>query len=121
MPPRSPRQRLQDILDSLIFVRESVHGRTLDNYLKDKMLRGAVERNIEIVSEAVRRLPADLTDAHPQIPWAKIRGVGNILRHDYDEVFHDVVWNIATQHLAPLQQSIEAMIAVVDTTGVGGR
>jgi len=80
MPPRSPRQRLQDILEAVIFVRDSVRNRTLDDYLKDKMLRGAVERNIEIVSEAVRRLPAELTDAHPQIPWAKIRGVGNILR-----------------------------------------
>ena len=119
--PHSPRQRLQDILDAVIFVRECVRDRTRDDYLKDRKLRGAVERNIEIVSEAVRRLPAELTDAHPQIPWARIRGVGNILRHDYDEVFHDVVWNIATLHLAPLQQAIEAMIGEAEKTAGGSR
>lgn len=115
MPPRSPRQRLQDILDAVVFVRAAVRGKRFDQYLADDMLRAAVERKIEIVSEASRRLPAELTDAHPEIRWARIRGVGNILRHDYDEIYHDVVWNIATQHLAPLQAAIEAMIATVET------
>lgn len=114
MPPRSPRQRLQDILDAILFVERHIAGRTLDDYRRDDMLRAAVERKIEVVCEATRRLPDDLTAAHAGIPWAKIRGVGNILRHDDDEVFDEVVWNIAAQQLAPLKRAIEAMIAVVD-------
>jgi uncharacterized protein with HEPN domain/predicted nucleotidyltransferase len=114
MPPRSPRQRLQDILDAILFVERYVAGRSLDDYRRDDMLRAAVERKIEIISEATRRLPDDLTAVHANIPWVKIRGVGNILRHDYDEVYDEVVWNIAAQHIAPLKRAIEAMIAVVD-------
>ncbi|MGE0119518.1 MAG: HepT-like ribonuclease domain-containing protein [Dongiaceae bacterium] len=114
MPPRSPRQRLHDIRDSILFIEEHVAGRGFPDYLADKLLRGAIERNIEIISEASRRLPEDLTNAHPHIPWAKIRGVGNILRHDYDEVYDEVIWAIAKQHVTPLRQAIEAMIAEVD-------
>jgi uncharacterized protein len=114
MPPRSPRQRLQDILDAIVFVQRHVEGRTLDDYRRHDMLRAAVERKIEIVSEAARRLPEELTARHADIPWGKIRGVGNILRHEYDDVYDEVVWNIAAQPLAPLRRAIEAMIALVD-------
>jgi len=114
MPPRSPRQRLHDIRDAILFIEEHVAGREFPDYLADKMLRAAIERSIEIISEASRRLPEDLTSAHPEIPWAKIRGVGNILRHDYDDVYDDVIWAIAKQHVSPLRQAIEAMIAEVD-------
>jgi len=114
MPPRSPRQRLHDIRDAILFIEEQAANREFADYLADKLLRGAIERNIEIISEASRRLPEDLTNAHPDIPWAKIRGVGNILRHDYDEVYDEVIWTIAKQHVTPLRQAIEAMIAEVD-------
>src|SRR5882724_11077279 len=114
MPPRSPRQRLHDIRDAILFIEEQAANREFADYLADKLLRGAIERNIEIISEASRRLPEDLTNAHPEIPWAKIRGVGNILRHDYDEVYDEVIWTIAKQHVTPLRQAIEAMIAEVD-------
>jgi uncharacterized protein with HEPN domain/predicted nucleotidyltransferase len=114
MPPRSPRQRLHDIRDAILFIEEHVADRELPDYLADKLLRAAIERSIEIISEASRRLPEDLTDAHPQIPWAKIRGVGNILRHDYDDVYDDVIWAIAKQHVGPLRQAVEAMLAEVD-------
>jgi uncharacterized protein with HEPN domain/predicted nucleotidyltransferase len=114
MPIRSPRQRLQDILESIQFIESHVAGREISDYLRDKMLRAAIERSVEIISEASRRLPAELTDVHPQIPWAKIRGVGNILRHDYDELYDEAISNIAKLHMAPLKQAIEAMIAEVD-------
>jgi len=114
MPPRSPRQRLHDIRDAILFIEEQAANREFADYLADKLLRGAIERNIEIISEASQRLPEDLTNAHPEIPWAKIRGVGNILRHDYDEVYDEVIWTIAKQHVTPLRQAIEAMIAEVD-------
>lgn len=114
MPPRSPRQRLQDMLDAIVFIQTNVAGRRLDDYLADEILRAAVERKIEIVSEASRRLPADLLDAHPGIPWARIRAIGNILRHEYDDVYPAVIWTIATEHTAGLRAAIEAMIAAVD-------
>lgn len=50
------------------------------------MLRDAIERNIERISEASRRLPDDLKAGYPSIPWRDIAGIGNVLRHGYDAV-----------------------------------
>jgi predicted nucleotidyltransferase/uncharacterized protein with HEPN domain len=119
MPPRNPRQRLQDMLDAITFVETRAAGRTLDGYLADDLLRAAIERKVEIVSEASQRVPADLLDAHPDIPWAKIHGIGNILRHEYDDVYPAVIWTIAAEHMAPLRRAVEAMIAAVETAAKG--
>lgn len=78
------------------------------------MLRRAVERNIEIISEASRRLPNELKEKHPQILCHEIAAIGNILRHGYDIVDHEVLWKVATRDLAPLKRAIEAMIREVD-------
>jgi Ribonuclease HepT-like len=45
-----------------------------------------VERAVQIISEAVRALPAELTERHPEIEWEKIASIGNILRHEYQRV-----------------------------------
>ncbi len=114
MPPRNPRQRLEDMLEAIVAVERYVAGRHYVDYQTDDLLRAGVERRIGVISEATRRLPADLLDAHADIPWQKIRAVGNILRHDYDQVFDDVIWNLAKSHLGPLKAAVEAMIAEVE-------
>lgn len=114
MPERMPRQRLQDMLEAIEAVQRYIEGRRYEDYLTDDLLRAGVERRIEVISEATRRLPAALLDGHPDIPWQKIRAVGNILRHEYDRVFDDVTWNFAKYHLGPLKTAVEAMIAEVE-------
>jgi len=69
-----------------------------------------VERCIEIVSEASRRLPPDLKDRHPAIPWQKIAGIGNVLRHDYDVVNDATIWHTATIDLLPLKAAVATLL-----------
>jgi uncharacterized protein with HEPN domain len=73
-----------------------------------------VERCIEIVSEASRRLPADLKASHPAIPWAKVAGIGNVLRHDYDVVNDATIWHAATVDLLPLKDAVQALLGELD-------
>jgi uncharacterized protein with HEPN domain len=63
-----------------------------------------VERGIEIISEASRRLPQELKLRRPEIPWPKVAGIGNVLRHDYADVAHDVLWHVVRDNLPPLDQ-----------------
>ena len=86
MAKRSPRQRLQDILDAIIATDGFVSAKTFDDFRTDMMLRQAVERNVEIISEASRHLPEELTAMHDTVPWCNIRDIGNILRHGYEIV-----------------------------------
>jgi uncharacterized protein with HEPN domain len=61
MQPKTPKL-LEDIRDAAAFIRDSVRGKTLDDYHGDRLLRQAIERNFEIIGEAIKRL------SHSTIP-----------------------------------------------------
>jgi uncharacterized protein with HEPN domain len=48
-------------------------------------------------------LPATTKARHPGIPWPKVAGIGNVLRHDYEQVAYDVLWHVVHDDLAPLE------------------
>jgi Protein of unknown function DUF86 len=81
MPYVGPRARLEDILEAIREIEGFASGGTFQDCLDQSWLRFARKRRIEIVSEASRRLPADLKAKHAEILWADIAGNGNILRH----------------------------------------
>jgi uncharacterized protein with HEPN domain len=56
-------------------------------------VRRAVERELEIISEASRHIPADLQEAAPEVPWREIAGIGIVLRHEYQRVADKIVWS----------------------------
>ena len=64
-------------------------------------MRGAVEREIEIISEASRRVPKKLKATESGIPWHEIASIGNVLRHDYEIVSDPVVWNVVQSTCRP--------------------
>lgn len=79
--------------------------------MADRQRFYAVTRCLEIISEASRRLPADLTQRHPHIAWRDIRDAGNIYRHDYDGVQERVVLETIRRSLPELLAAIEAELS----------
>jgi uncharacterized protein with HEPN domain len=65
---------------------------------------GSWVRGLEIVSEASRHLDAELKARHPEIPWPKVAGIGNVLRHDYERIAPDVIWRLAQTDLPVLEK-----------------
>jgi uncharacterized protein with HEPN domain len=74
-------------------------------------MQRAVERGLEIISEASRHLPADLKSRAPGIPWRQIAAIGNLLRHEYQRADVMATWNIIEQHLPPLAEAIGELIS----------
>ena len=103
--------RLEHILEAINGVEDTIAGLSRDTVLGHWTLRSAVERGIEIISEASRHLPGELTEAYPDVPWKNIRGIGNFLRHEYDKLEPDILWQIASEGLNPLKAAIRAMLA----------
>jgi uncharacterized protein with HEPN domain len=64
-----------------------------------------VERGLEVISEASRHLSDELKSRHPHIPWRKIAGIGNVLRHDYGRVSAPVIWKLVVEDLPILEKS----------------
>ena len=112
--PGLVRPALRAILDAIDGIETAVSGKTLDNFAADWLLRHGVQRGIEIISEAARRIPAELLATQPHIPWAQIIGIGNVLRHEYHRVSDTVVWNVVQDHLRPLKAAIEAIETALD-------
>jgi uncharacterized protein with HEPN domain len=114
--PRDPRIVLEQMLEAILDIEQITAGQTFETFAADRPTRRAVERCVEIVSEASRRLPPDLKDRHPPIPWQKIAGIGNVLRHDYDVVNDATLWHAATVDLLPLKTAVAALLRKIEAT-----
>ncbi len=82
MPSKSPLLRLYDIRDNARLAQEWTATHTCESFEADQLLFYAVTRSLEIVSEASRRIPQEIRDRHPELPWQKIMGVGNVYRRE---------------------------------------
>jgi uncharacterized protein with HEPN domain len=113
MATPSPIPRLTDIIEAVELIRSEMAGVTLEAFEPDKRKRWLVERGIEIISEASRHLSDELKARHPEIPWPKVAGIGNVLRHDYEHVAHDVLWRVVHDDLPPLEKVCREELARV--------
>ena len=98
--------RLRDILETIDAVAEMTAGVDFAGYCCDYKLRRAVERCVEIVSEASRGIPNELKVEFAEQPWPEIAAIGNLLRHSYDRVDDLIMWKIATRSLPELRPTI---------------
>ena len=117
MPFFDLASRLEDILAAIDDVNAFTAGKSFDDDMAESMLKRAVERSIEIVSEASRHVPDNLNAPHPQIPWRRIAGVGNGLRHGYKTVDDHEIWEIVVRDLAPLKAATEQLLQEAESKG----
>jgi uncharacterized protein with HEPN domain len=108
---RDYRVVASEILDTIQGLDQALGECTFEEYAANWVLRRAVERGLEIISEASRHLPTEWTEEHPSIPWPKVRSLGNILRHEYHTIADRVLWSICKNELAAVKFAIETMLA----------
>lgn len=113
----SPVARLTDMIEAIELLRSEMVGVTLPELEADKRKQWLLERGIEILSEASRHLPDTLKDRRPHIPWRKVAGIGNVLRHSYERIAHDVLWRVLQDDLAPLEIVCRHELVLAATTG----
>ena len=110
MRPDSPKY-LEDIRDAAAFVLEATRGCDLPQYLENRLLRQAVERNFEIIGEALNRLRrADPETADRIGETPRIVAFRNILAHGYDTIDHEIVWHLIRQDLPNLLLTVESLL-----------
>jgi uncharacterized protein with HEPN domain len=91
---RSLIPRLTDIIVAIGRVNGVLADVSLEAFENDWQRQWLVERGVEIISEASRHLPDDLKARNPEIPWQKVAGIGNILRHNYESIAAPVLWKL---------------------------
>jgi len=101
---------LWDMLDGARSVRDITSGAALQEYTRNRVMHRAVERELEIIGEAARRVSDAFRRAQPEVPWKKIIGQRNILAHEYGEVIPERVWAVARENIPALIGQLEALL-----------
>jgi uncharacterized protein with HEPN domain len=105
-------ERLQHLKENIANIRRLLYGRSIDQLRSDVFAKAALERFLEVISEASRHVPNDWKDSHgTAIPWRKIADFGNVLRHGYEEVDLAVLWSVYENDLDPQERAVDAMLA----------
>jgi uncharacterized protein with HEPN domain len=106
LPFREPALSLRDILEGIDMISQFVRDMDLEAFQADPKTIAAVERKLLLISEAAVRLGDDAERLCPGLPWRNIRGLGNWLRHRYDRVDVETVWNTLIDDLPPLRSGV---------------
>ena len=101
---------LLDVPGSAAAIRSYIEGVSRDEFLANAQLQDSVTRRIEIIGEAAGRLSSAFRERHPQIPWARIRGMRNRMIHGYEDIDMDIVWDTVEQHIPRLISQIERLV-----------
>lgn len=106
---RRDRQRLEDILEAIERIEKYASGgrATFD---RDELVQTWVLHHLQIIGEAVRGLSDEIRSAHPDIPWAQIAAMRNILVHDYFGIDLEEVWTAVVRDLPQLKTKIAAAL-----------
>jgi uncharacterized protein with HEPN domain len=101
---------LQDIIDNIARIERYVEGLDQDRLRADDLRHDAVERCLERICEAAFRLGDRANALLPAHPWPDIRGMGNRLRHGYDQIDTNIVWNVVSERLPSLKADAVAAL-----------
>jgi len=109
MSERTPQLFLQDILDAGESIQSYVQGITFEQFELERMRHSAVIREFEIIGEAVGKLPVQMKERFPDVPWQDIKDFRNLLTHEYFGVDLQIVWNTILTDLPQLLAAVRAL------------
>ncbi len=110
MRAHDPQATLRQLLDAARRAQTICADKTLEDLLKDWQATAALERFIEITGEAVKRLPTELRDRYPAVPWKEIAGTRDHLSHGYDDVDYQVLWDAVQKDIPVLLATVRQML-----------
>lgn len=101
---------LRDIVDAIEKAERFIEGMDFARFSSDDKTTFAVVRALEIIGEATKKIPDDVKEAHPDLPWREMAGLRDKLIHDYIGVNLEVVWKTTKDDLPALWNKISAII-----------
>jgi len=108
--PRDSRVYLEDILEATRKITAYTAGLSKATFLEDEKTIDAVVRNLEVIGEAVKKLPEDLRAQHSAVEWKKIAGLRDMLIHEYFGLDAEIVWDIVQNKVPALDREVRTML-----------
>lgn len=120
MPRRDWRLRLLDIIESFEKIGRYTEGLDFEGFAANGMAADAVTRNVGIIGEAARHVPGTVQARYPDVPWRLMRGMRNVLIHDYPGVDLEVVWRTIHDDLPPTIARLREILEQERASGEAG-
>ncbi len=108
--PRDYRVYVDDIIGAIEKIQRFTVGVDRETFSRDEKTFDAVIRNLEVIGEAIKKVPEDVRTRYPLVEWKKIAGVRDILVHEYFGIDVEIVWDILQSKLAPLETQMRKIL-----------
>lgn len=106
---KDPQVYLTHILQSIKAIEKYLQGVSKEMFLESEEKQDLITRRLEIIGEAVKQLPEEFKQQHPDIPWRDIGDMRNVLIHVYFNIDYTIVWKTATELIPKLKKQIEVL------------
>lgn len=110
MPLRNWKMRITDILQCIAKIRRFTKGYSFDDFQGDDKTIDSVLRNLEIIGEAARHVPAEIRARYPELPWAEMLTMRNIVIHEYHGVNLSIIWQTVKEDLPALVSPLKRIL-----------
>jgi uncharacterized protein with HEPN domain len=105
---------LDDIIENIDRIVKHTRGITREEFDTNETTQDVVIRRLAIIGEAAAHLSSELKERHPEVPWAEIVAMRNILVHEYEGIKLKIVWDVVVDDLPPLRLAVEAILKEID-------
>jgi uncharacterized protein with HEPN domain len=102
--------RFADMLECITKIRRFTKGYTFNDFQADEKTIDSVLRNLEILGEAARQVPAEIREQYPELPWAEMLTMRNIVIHEYHGVNLSIIWQTVKEDLPPLVARLKRIL-----------
>jgi uncharacterized protein with HEPN domain len=112
VPSKDWTIRLEDMIEAVERIERFTRGIDFETFAGSEMVVYAVLHAVQLIGEAARHIPDDVQTRYPDIDWAGMRGMRNILVHDYAAVRLEVVWGVVERRIPPLGPRLREILAL---------
>jgi uncharacterized protein with HEPN domain len=110
MSERDVKLYLTDIDDAISAIQSYTEGITYEQLLGDRKTREAIILNFVVIGEAIKKMPAEIIDHHPDVPWKEFAGMRDKMVHGYFQISPTIIWETSRHDLAPLSAAVKVLL-----------
>jgi uncharacterized protein with HEPN domain len=110
MSKREVKLYLTDIDDAISAIQTYTTGMTYEQLLDDRKTRDAIILNFVVIGEAIKKIPQEIINHHPEVPWKEFAGMRDKMVHGYFQISPTIIWETSQHDLAPLAIVIKVLL-----------